>query len=521
MEIRKKNIHMSRQKAKGTLQVTLEDDFNVPDTKPDIEKIITSEGTIEITENNLLNGKCMVKGILSFGMIYISHEGEQVVHNIQGKIDFDEMVNLEHLQMDDQVKVSYRIEDLNISLINSRKISVKSLIYLECSVSELYDTEIATDIEEADSIACRYGNMPVTELAIDKKDILRIKESFHLSTGKPNIFEVLYYNLRLQGLEMRLQEDQISVRGELLLFVMYRSAEEREQLTCFEAEQPFHTSIACNGCTEDMILQVELGNVSRDLQIKPDEDGEERTIETELSCNLDVKVYKQEEIRYLEDAYSLGKDLQLDMNQVKYRNLVSKNAVQKRLTQQIPIDGTKHRILQICHSRGQIQIEEQEWKDDGIYIEGSVEASILYIGEDDQLPMGELKASIPFSHTIEMEGNPTNMEYLLLPQLEQMATMLLGRDSLEVKANLGIEVFVFENRENNMIQEAKIIDLPSGKLEEIPSLVGYQVQQGESLWDIAKQFHTTIEEIENLNQVEESKIKKGDKLLLLKKVGAN
>lgn len=519
MEIKKKNIHMSRQKARGTLQVTLEDDFNVPDTKPDIEKIITSEGNIEITENNLLNGKCMVKGILSFGMIYISHESEQMVHNIQGKIDFDEMVNLEHLQMDDQVKVSCRIEDLNISLINSRKISVKSLLYLECSVTELYDTEIATDIEETDSVACRYGSMSVTELAVDKKDILRIKENFHLSTGKPNIFEVLYYDLCLQGLEMRLQEGQISIRGELLLFVMYRSMEEREQLACFEAEQPFHTSIDCNGCTEDMILQVELGNISRDLQIKPDEDGEERTMETEISCNLDVKVYKQEEVRYLADAYSLGKDLQLDTNQIKYSNLISKNAVQKRLTQQVPIDGTQHRILQICHSRGQVQIEEQEWREEGIYMEGSVEASILYIGEDDQLPMGELKVSIPFSHTIEMEGNPERMEFMLLPQLDQMATMLLGRDSLEVKANLGMEIFVFDNRECKMIQEAKITELPSGKLEEIPSLIGYQVQQGESLWDIAKQFHTTIEEIENLNQVEEAKVKKGDKLLLLKKVG--
>ena len=135
--------------------------------------------------------------------------------------------------------------------------------------------------------------------------------------------------------------------------------------------------------------------------------------------------------------------------------------------------------------------------------------------------MGELKASIPFSHTIEITGKPGNMEYVLLPQLEQMATMLLGRDSMEIKANIGIEVFVFENREYNMIQDAKLVDLPSGKLEEIPSLVGYQVQQGESLWDIAKQFHTTIEEIENLNQVEEAKVKKGDKLLLLKKVGSH
>ena len=40
MELIKKNIHMNKLKNKAVSQLTLDDDYNVPDSKPDIGKII-------------------------------------------------------------------------------------------------------------------------------------------------------------------------------------------------------------------------------------------------------------------------------------------------------------------------------------------------------------------------------------------------------------------------------------------------------------------------------------------------
>ena len=43
MEVLKKNIHMYRQAKRAVSQITLEEDFNVPDAKPDVEQIIQSK----------------------------------------------------------------------------------------------------------------------------------------------------------------------------------------------------------------------------------------------------------------------------------------------------------------------------------------------------------------------------------------------------------------------------------------------------------------------------------------------
>ena len=40
MELIKKNIHLDRIKCRASSQITLEDDRNVPDQKPDMERIL-------------------------------------------------------------------------------------------------------------------------------------------------------------------------------------------------------------------------------------------------------------------------------------------------------------------------------------------------------------------------------------------------------------------------------------------------------------------------------------------------
>ncbi len=44
MDLTKKYIHMNREKGKAVTQITLDDDFNVPDMKPDLIRIILDKG---------------------------------------------------------------------------------------------------------------------------------------------------------------------------------------------------------------------------------------------------------------------------------------------------------------------------------------------------------------------------------------------------------------------------------------------------------------------------------------------
>ena len=70
MELRKESVQMLRIKSKATSQVTFDVDYNVPDVKPDIGRMIQSKGEVSMDEVRLGEGKAFIKGNLLADMLY-------------------------------------------------------------------------------------------------------------------------------------------------------------------------------------------------------------------------------------------------------------------------------------------------------------------------------------------------------------------------------------------------------------------------------------------------------------------
>lgn len=74
MELLTNNIQTRDTLFQSDLQITLEDDFNVADTKPDMEQLIKTKGNIEMTSIVAEEGKVLLKGVLSFFLLYLTNE---------------------------------------------------------------------------------------------------------------------------------------------------------------------------------------------------------------------------------------------------------------------------------------------------------------------------------------------------------------------------------------------------------------------------------------------------------------
>lgn len=518
MELIKKNIHMNGLKCRSNIQLTLDDDFNVPDVKPDIEKIMKEQGTIILYEITPLNGKLRVKGAMQFRLLYMTAESERPVHSITGEIPFEELVNMDGLTGNDEVSIQCELEDLNTSLINSRKISVKSILSIRCCVNEIFDEETAVDVDDDNTMQLNHKNMQVTQLVVNKKDTLRINEDVRIPSGKSNIFEILYDEVKLQGVETRVLEDKINVKGDLVIFILYAGDDESSALQYFETEIPFHNVLDCNGCREDMIPDIHVKIQKKDLQMKPDEDGEERLINCEVVLELDLKIYEEEEIQILSDLYSTSQEVIPERKEAVYRHLIMKNNSKVRVTDRINIGTGEPKILQICNSTGVLRLDEQRQVENGLEVEGVIEVQILYITEDDKKPLGAARGVVPFSQLVEIRNMSDSYLIELTPQLEQMSVMMLDGEEVEVKAGISLDLVVFEKVVENNIVNLTVKEFDLQELQEKPSMVGYVVKQGDTLWNIAKQFYTTMEEIKQLNELEEDKLSLGEKLLLVKKV---
>ena len=65
MELSRKDIHTSILMSSKYSQITIDDDFNIPDAKEDIDKIIAKNGYIVVEEISPEEGRVRVTGSVS------------------------------------------------------------------------------------------------------------------------------------------------------------------------------------------------------------------------------------------------------------------------------------------------------------------------------------------------------------------------------------------------------------------------------------------------------------------------
>ncbi len=518
MDLIKKNVHMNKLKCKTNVQLTMDDDFNVSDTKPDIDQIIKDRASIVLQDIKTMNGKVVLKGVLMFSILYISEGGANPVNNISGELPFEEVVNMDEACAEDAVAAKWEIDDLTISLINSRKFSVKSIVTFTLTSEDSYDEETAVSVEGDENCQSRYKDLNITQLMLSKKDTFRVKDEIHIPNGKKNVYEILFSEIEPREMDTRLMEDAVNVRGVLLVFLLYVGDSEEQSIEYFETEVPFNSTIECNGCKDGMISNIRTMLSGQDLQVKADDDGEERVISCEAVFELDIKAYEDEEIEILSDCYSTAKKIEPMVKTAYFEQLLSKNNSKLRVSDRINAGSGQPGILQICNASGNVRIDDEVVVDDGIEVDGVLDVQILYISDNDDKPIGAAKGVIPFSQVVEIKGITQDCTYEIIPSVEQISVIMLDSEEVEIKASINLDTIAFFKINEPIIVDLAENDFDLDKLQELPGMVGYMVKQGDTLWNIAKKFHTTVDSIMKLNELESDQIMPGDKLLLLKKV---
>lgn len=519
MELEKKQIHKNREKGRAFSQITLDDDYNLPDYKPDLMKVIKEKGIIHFEEINVSSGHVWIKGMLVFQILYRTDLDGRKVNRLKGEIPFQENLSMDGIEDLDPVKVNGRIEDISVSVINSRKLSIRSLVEFRASADDMEEEGLVTGINEADQCEIDKRNLEVLEMLISKKDTFRMKQEISLPSNKPNIEEVLWNSVELRGMECRLKSGEILVTGEALVYALYSGEEEEERLQWFETTVPIHGSVDCGVCQESNIFKITVEPAQADMEPKPDEDGEERQLLLDMVMNLDIRIWQEEQVELIEDIYALDKQIIPECKPIVFEKLLMKNDSKCRISEKVEIGEGQENVFQICSSEEKVTIEQMTPSEEGLMVEGIMSIELLYLTTDEAMPLGAKKAYVPFQQLIEMPTTGENARMEVDGGIDQVTTVLLDGKTIEVKAVINLNLIAFEKQEIKVITDLREEEADYEALQKRPGIVGYIVKEGDRLFHIAKENHTTVANLMAANRLQSEQIKPGEKLLIVKTVG--
>lgn len=517
MELRKENVQMLRIKSRATSQVTFDVDYNVPDAKPDVGRMIQNKGRVSMDEVRLNEGKAFLKGTLNVDLLYVGEE-EGKVYSLGAKLPFEETLNLEGIASGDKMCLKWEIEDLSLHLIHSRKLNIKSIVTFYALVDETASIKLPVSLDE-ENISVRKNPMRLMSLCVHKKDTMRVKDEITLASNKPNIAELLWYTIEVRGLDLRPEDNKVKAKGELSVFALYVGDDEENPLQWLEYSLPFNSEVDCTGCGEDLIPNIETSVMHQSLEVKPDADGEERLLVVDVVLELDMQLYQEEEHNVILDIYTPLKECVPVGHKEILKSLLVRNFSKCRVNDRIEIKENQGKVLQICHSQGKVKIDNTKIVENGIQAEGIVHMKILYIVGNDDMPFYSMEAMIPFTHVVEARDISPECNYYLQAELEQLSTNMADSNEVEVKAVVSLNALVICCQEEMIIDKVEEHPLDMKKIQSMPGILVYMVKPKDTLWDIAKRFYTTVEEIRTLNELPDEEIRCGQPLLLVKKVG--
>ena len=238
-------------------------------------------------------------------------------------------------------------------------------------------------------------------------------------------------------------------------------------------------------------------------------------MDAEIILDLDIRGYIEKEEEILADAYSPACELELVREEAMYQTFLLKNSVKCRCDNRfkLPADG----IMQIIGSSGRTMIEDMIISDNNVVVQGAVIVDVIYIKQDDDDKIGYAKYELPFTENCEISGINSDSICEGHPGPLQVSTILTGGGEIDVKCSATVDLMAVSRRRYSFICDAAVSERDNEAIKNMAGITGYITRENDTLWNIAKKYHTTVSDILETNGLASDRVQPKTKLLIVKK----
>lgn len=506
MQLQTQQLNIGKKGACTISQITLDEDKNLPENKGDIAEIVISKGKICIEQVDIRDSKVMLNGKLQFQCMYLNDSGKY--ERYQGSVDFQEDVQTEEGFTMENYQGNYDLEDLQISMENSRKIKLQAMITIK--IWKEYSQQLCypwnTDVQ---GVELHENTAELLCLKAQKKDSLEIKEYLNIDKAMDNINELLYQNSYIKETEVRSNGEGTNIFGTMVVWFVY--AGENGGYFYKEGEIPFRTSVADSEVTDRYLTsKLYMETESCQLDIVPDEEGEFRRIRLQTQLNYTVLLYEEAKISYVDDMYSTGGEYTVNHTVFQADHLLANQRVNCRKEGKVNVLGGEglhpDGRLKLCGSDVWATIDHIKNNGKEIMVSGTIQAELLFLYHlltDEEAKFIHKTLQLPFTQPLDIATENQEANIQVLPVALQLQTAEGSGGEFQVYVSVEFSAFVSEPVKMSMVAEYEEKGFLVDTQERIGGITVYYPEPRENLWDIGKKFYISKDTIRKINNIPE------------------
>ena len=506
INIDKQKIIVNKNVVKGKSATWIEQDLLVPDVKPDVVKIIKVDSNVYITSNEVMDGSIRTSGKITYYVMYISSEGD--IRAVSMTYPFVKVIEDKGITKNMRLRIKPIVRNIIYSLPNERKIAVKTEVVFKYNLAEVGEVEILNRIDDSKYLECKMAKDSFFNILDSKTDTFEVREDIMMPEGLPGIDEILRVSTDIVNTEYKVSYNKILVKGDIKTTIVYTALDESREIFSYETNIPFTGMIEFSNISDMSKFDIEYSIKNFDLMVDTSSDTG-KMLNVSADVEVDVVMYEPKEVEYIEDFYSMDKNLDYDKENITI--IKNKENMQKtvNINDNIGVVPDMARLLDYT-----VDISNLNTKISGAnaYVSGNIKVNVLY--EDTQNKKIESKSfdllldtSLPLNKDVDEKY--VNVEIDVL-----RGTVRINGNNLEANIDLLIKANV-----DNVETMGQINDIQEENIDpnSFDSMNIYIVKKGDNLWNIAKKYKTSVSKIANINNItDENKLDIGQKLLVIR-----
>ncbi len=504
-----------------TVEYQFEEDILVPDTKPDMQEILLMDADAGIMPaekrvvpktDDLLN----LTGVVTLQTIYNSEAEDREPVAITSKIPYKYQWSLNPVTQADGV-FDVRVRNVEHMIINERKFRVKLTLLFTVRLFSEKELQFFEGLKD-EELQMKEEKACLTALALVKKDEVSLDEAF---SGKDPALKpkyILKQNFSVVENYRQITTEKVVINGFVFCSLLY-SAEnsageesttvlcqhnQRIEFTQFVPLEKENRSRAWNS------VRTAFNCDGMSAVIEQDEENGERTgFRVKGAVQTRVELYERRERMMITDAYHREQHFDCDFARERISGISETVPAEVSLREIVALpEGAKAQEAVYC-SAG-ILACRCECEKGKIAVSGTVECCAVWKSSEGTYRTTRLTQD--FRTTADTEKAAPGKKVCCRPAVKSAWAELINEKQLEISCSLCFSAEICDETEITLLRKPRFIDQMKG--QEYPMVITV-VKPGEDLWELAKRYRTTREQIEAANRLEGEPVP-GQKLLIVK-----
>ena len=480
-------------------------DFTLPDYCPDISKIFKCQAMPRISSKGITGKTATVDGTVLLTLLYADKDGNLCSYEYQYPFSKNIEMSKEYSGVNLICKAS--TEYINCRAVSGRKVDIHGAIAIYVKAFKRKSTEIISDIDDK-TIELNRGIAPATvPMGYSEKYIL-IEEELSIGQGQPTVRNVLRSEVKSCVRETKVINDKAVAKGEITVCILY-CPENGGNPQTVKTVIPFSQIVDVEGITETCSCETKSEVAYFEVKPRVNSGGETKMFTLTAKILLSCKATCLGEVPVIFDAFSRKFRSEISKNSVCFEKIIANVCETYHFKKSIELETPVESILDLWCNIGSVNTEFSEGN---MVTNGTLIASV--IASDESGNSFYCEKTVEFEYKFPVGGE--SKDAVCEPEIEILACgyTLISPENLELRVDFGVNAAVFEKNEVSLISDFSIDETVPSDRKCRGAMVIYFADGGEKVWDIARSYCASVEEIMRINELENDVVPEGKMILV-------